>query len=496
MIKKIAILILIISGFINRGFSQDTDRPTSPTLEVVSVDSNGNVLIEWEKSPSPDVAGYIIYIEINELWIAIDTIKNASATSYINSSSDADQISESYVIAAFDSSLNISPLTDCQNTIYCMLDYDSCKTEITINWTNYIGWEDNLSGYNIYVSIDNGSFSLLDSVPDSDTNYIHTNVSENTKYCFYIKAKNKNGRTSTSNKPSYLTTMPNPPDFINADFATISSSNKISLSFSIDINSEINDYILLRSISFNGLFDTIAEFNTTSSTIKYTDNTAIPDMIYYYQLGAVNSCNKIVKYSNIASNIVLKTTNDEFKNTLVWNHYRNWNGNVKQYNIYRIVGNDTTPIYYIYPPDSIYVDDIDTSKYKGVERKFCYYIEAIEDDGNKYGIKGISRSNISCVYLVPKIFIPNIFTPNGDGQNDDFFPDISFTPEKFLFIIVNRWGNKIFETITYGDKWDGKFNNEPAKEGVYIYYIKITTSDNLVIEKSGHVTLLRPGQRN
>ena len=52
-------------------------------------------------------------------------------------------------------------------------------------------------------------------------------------------------------------------------------------------------------------------------------------------------------------------------------------------------------------------------------------------------------------------FIPDGFSPNGDGINDLFvIRGINYYP-KNTFEIFNRWGNKVFETASYKNTWDG-----------------------------------------
>ncbi len=90
--------------------------------------------------------------------------------------------------------------------------------------------------------------------------------------------------------------------------------------------------------------------------------------------------------------------------------------------------------------------------------------------------------------------IPNVFSPNGDGMNDYFFPRQSLTKglTGFKMDIFNRWGQQIFTTSNIdGMGWDGKFNNEPQPEGVYIYVIEATFRDGQKEQHQGNITLLR-----
>lgn len=90
----------------------------------------------------------------------------------------------------------------------------------------------------------------------------------------------------------------------------------------------------------------------------------------------------------------------------------------------------------------------------------------------------------------PYVFVPNAFTPNGDGKNDvlrvrsDIVVSLNFQ-------IFDRWGEKVFETDSMEDGWDGTFRGEPCEPGVYDYYLKVTCFGNIETLKKGNVTIIR-----
>lgn len=61
--------------------------------------------------------------------------------------------------------------------------------------------------------------------------------------------------------------------------------------------------------------------------------------------------------------------------------------------------------------------------------------------------------------------LPNIITPNGDGINDYFIIDDAYSQLGNKIIIINRWGNKMFEASPYLNNWDG----QGVSDGVYFY---------------------------
>ncbi len=416
-------------------------------------------------------------------------------TLYENTSSNASVFSESYVIAAWDSSDNISPLTDPHSTIFCKAEFDSCQALVNISWTPYIGWNDSIDSYIIYRRIEEDSFKILQQISPSDSQFIQSDIQAHTEYCYYVEAVHTDGiKKSTSNMTCEYTQMERTPEYINADYATVSGENEISLSFTVDPASEIKSFKLLRSVDETGPFDTIEVFqNVTSVKIGYVDQELDLDQNHYYRLFAMNVCNKMVQQSNLAGNIVLKVSNQDRLNTLSWTPYPDWLGGIDEYQVYRLPGNGMTALNIsLSGSDSTWSDNIEEFLYTVTDRKFCYFVEAIEGDTNPYGIKARSKSNTYCVILDPNVFMPNAFTPNGDGKNETIRPKFSFTPKDYVFIIRNRWGNKVFETKDPWASWDGRVRNKPAPEGIYIYFLRITPYDGKTIERNGHITVIYP----
>ncbi len=86
------------------------------------------------------------------------------------------------------------------------------------------------------------------------------------------------------------------------------------------------------------------------------------------------------------------------------------------------------------------------------------------------------------------------FTPNGDGVNDYFNPRLYMGEglKTFNMKIYNRWGELIFEATSIdGRGWDGKYNNVPQPEGVYVYVIDAEFIDGKKVNDRGNITLLR-----
>jgi gliding motility-associated-like protein len=85
--------------------------------------------------------------------------------------------------------------------------------------------------------------------------------------------------------------------------------------------------------------------------------------------------------------------------------------------------------------------------------------------------------------------IPNVVTPNGDQTNDALVLNNLFIDcTSFDIIILNRWGNVVYEMNNTSAPFSGKDQaGKDLESGVYYY--KLTTNDNKVV--SGHITVIR-----
>lgn len=101
--------------------------------------------------------------------------------------------------------------------------------------------------------------------------------------------------------------------------------------------------------------------------------------------------------------------------------------------------------------------------------------------------------NGSCTYPFPTVEAPNIFTPNNDGENDLYHVTTTNAGDVHL-VILNRWGNIVFDRTGPNPAWDGTNDSSaPAVEGTYFYRYTVygVTSDIEPLEGHGFVQLVR-----
>jgi gliding motility-associated-like protein len=101
----------------------------------------------------------------------------------------------------------------------------------------------------------------------------------------------------------------------------------------------------------------------------------------------------------------------------------------------------------------------------------------------------------SCTYPIPEVDCPNIFTPNDDNANDLFELDVKNAAQVEV-VIVNRWGNVMFEQTVVGGTsptWDGNApSGDPAEEGTYfVKYIATGVDNATIVEGHNFLQLVR-----
>lgn len=111
--------------------------------------------------------------------------------------------------------------------------------------------------------------------------------------------------------------------------------------------------------------------------------------------------------------------------------------------------------------------------------------------GNRFGCFDTARALIKVVNNC-YIAVPTAFSPNGDGLNDYLYPLNAYKARDLAFSVYNRFGQRLFYTQDWTNKWDGSFKGQGADPGTYVWILQYTNTDtNLKVEQKGSVILIR-----
>ena len=87
-------------------------------------------------------------------------------------------------------------------------------------------------------------------------------------------------------------------------------------------------------------------------------------------------------------------------------------------------------------------------------------------------------------------FMPTGFTPNGDGINDSLHVH-GRGIESISLKIFDRIGEKVFESTDILLGWDGKLNEVPMNDGVFVYLLEVKYCNGEIHKEQGSLTLVK-----
>lgn len=464
-------------------------EPPPPVIDSVSVDENGYAILGWE--PAANALDYFVFRWEGSYWNKLDTVQDSYYTdSTVNACSDF----YSYTVAMRDTCLNVGTKDETEARTNMLLDtliYQACDQSIHIEWTPY--YFPDADVYEIWCSIDGGSFDKVGQVSGNETQFSHPNPQIQSQYTYFVRARFAGGSSTTCNK-SVFTPDYSRPAFVYLANADVLLNATIQLTAYVDTLPGICSWELWRSEPNGGnptLFQTLQKMDTTKIRMPITDDTADPNAAFYeYTLKALDSCGLEALVSNELRTIWLTGEKGaDHINQLEWNAFEGWAAGVEKYYIYRIIGDEVDP----YPLDSVgnttytYMDDVgEIDQQNG---QFTYWVQAKEYEGNPYGYAGRSNSNRLNLFLESDLFMPNAFRPG--GYTPAFKPVFRFFGGMaYRFQIYNRWGQLVFETTEPDLGWDGSFHGEQVPQGVYVYRLVYTELSGKSHEKKGTVSVI------
>ncbi|PHR45426.1 MAG: hypothetical protein COA32_13355 [Fluviicola sp.] len=115
-----------------------------------------------------------------------------------------------------------------------------------------------------------------------------------------------------------------------------------------------------------------------------------------------------------------------------------------------------------------------------------YTVTVVSDDG----CVGVDSVTVVVINPCEGAGLPTIFSPNGDGKNDHLCV-ISDCVSTMDLSVYNRWGERVFQSTSQEDCWDGIFRGEPVNSGVFVYKLSIVLTDGEEIDKTGNITVVR-----
>lgn len=474
----------------------DNRIPLPAIIQSVSVTDDG-VVITWEASGSPEVIGYIISRQQPGAGtLLLDTV--FGNTTYLDTSADPFNQTETYFIEAIDPCGNKSLVSDPHSTLLlaAATSADLCDRAVVLEWNAYEGWGNTIEGYDIMLIQDNGDLQLAGTVPGTRTNFSFEGVEDGQEYCFAILANQSGTDNQSASSTACVTAMVTEGVLtLTALNATVVNGNA-EVSWVWNTGAVIDNYTVQRATEnsgFAGLFNESPPPPPLNFNNTYTDASGnTNNNAFLYQVQTDDACDE-TRVSNTVATLFLEATALNGVNLLNWTPYINEAGMLEDYRLFRLAGGGNPIELAAFGPNVLNADDmVDLGQPDQVQA--CYFVEAnatvrINDS---LSVDVVSRSNVACAQQEAKIYVPTAFSPNGDGRNDTFRPFLQFgAPATYQLIIYDRWGGQVFESLDIEDAWDGTKAGESLNTGSYAYTLRIEQADGTLVERSGEILLVR-----
>jgi len=270
----------------------DNTPPAAPTGLSVGATTAKSVTLNWTRSSSADVAGYLVYrADASGIYLPVGSVGPAAAT-FIDFLA-LPSSTYSYQVAAFDASRNFSgvsntvtvttpPATDilpptAPQGLVCTGFSD---TQVNLKWlqstkTRIDGTVIPAARYNVYR---NGEF-LASTV---ETSYIDFAVTANTSYTYYVKASDADSNLSPASLPVTVRTSVTPGAVRPAAPTGLALSgavlfNKVPLTWAASATA---------SVTYNVYRDGILIVQGIAGR-SYNDDSVFPRTSYVYTVTAV-----------------------------------------------------------------------------------------------------------------------------------------------------------------------------------------------------------------
>lgn len=481
---------------------EDIYPPDIPDIDSITIDTaTGNIEMSWSEVEAGDTRGYqVLYWD--QGWIIIDSVFGKENTTYIDDLASGFAGPQRYTIAAFDSCdrgnppvANVSPgALPAHQSIFIEATPDFCEARIELEWSHYLGWDD-LDSYEIHYNVNGGPYSLLATVPASDSTYEHTDIDVRQDICYVIVGKDAGRtKTTTSNRACPSGTGTVSPIAHNIDYATVVENSYVEVRATIDSTIEAEYYTLERALDSNGIFIEVdrEDFSGTSILNLKDEEAKVNQTDYWYKVVMYDTCDFPIAVSNLSKTIYLQgeLDRDAFVNELLWTPYVGWgttdSNMLLTYELKRLLQsqNSESVIYSTGSGGDLFFEE-SPEEYMS-EGRLCYVVRAENAQGDE------TISNKVCISDNTRVFIPNAFHPDG-MHNKVFKPVVSFgNLNNYEMRIYNRFGNLIFESNSLEQGWDGlQQNGKSAQPGVYIYKITFLNQSGDETVEQGKVVLIR-----
>ncbi len=366
---------------------------------------------------------------------------------------------------------------------------------MNLRWLSYDGWGLKLSHYELFRKDQpGGSFKRI-AIIDKDKLFHTDSFLCDQTYCYYIEAVHENRvyrsrSNETCGKPIYR----KPEGTSNIQLVTVTNDSFPSVKWSSTYQRiPGSSFVVEKSVTGNG-----GTFQFTGQTKdKFFDDKGSDAhaSAWFYRITFKDHCGTLGNPGSLSNSIFLRPVpggGGPGKVKISWNQYQYWHSGVKEYRAEVKNSSGQFVPWLTFVPGETEKENIDLESF-GVDT-ITFRVIAIKDSADNMESYSNTVSFIPSSYL----WVPSGFTPDDNGLNEIFRPSVGYVfgnvsdpSQRYELLVLNRWGQQIFQTNDPKKGWDGTFGGNPCPVGLYIYQVKAVGYDGVALRKNGTIYLSR-----
>jgi PKD repeat protein len=330
--------------------------PSNTNIERVSVLSDQEVLVEWEKNTDLAFTHYVLYRKtaLDSVFCEIATFSHANQISYLDDSLNTIDSTYCYKIVSVDKCGQEMKLSEV--SFHCTINVTANKvgqSAIGVRWSRYVGGS--VEFYEVF-RLDKvlNQLNVIARVNSTKLEFTDTSAYCNYDYSYKVKATGKAGLIKGSFSDTAETRMQGISQFQKSEIirATVDDNSSVLVEWKpVKVAPEFaTGYVIHRSLD-NKFFSPLT-FIPMGDTSYNDRGTSVGKERYFYQIEVLNTCVNKNELTNTGSSILLKSTQiDNYTGKLRWTGYEKWDRGVKSYEIQRLNEFNQWETIQIVPPE-------------------------------------------------------------------------------------------------------------------------------------------------
>lgn len=349
------------------------------------------------------------------------------------------------------------------------------------NNRNILSWQVNTSPLLQKFVIYRDGQVLTEIADINQRTFADAGVSCPNEYCYQVIAQYTTNAQSASIQSCVRAISTDIPPAIQNLTASVQNTNFALLTWQIPAGQQGEEFVIFRADN-GGDF---RELDRTTST-TYLDNRSnpiTPSNTYCYQIVYTNTCGNTSAESVIACPVLL--TKSTASNTqLNWTAYREWPGGVREYMLEKL--DEQRTVFDSRQMGTSLTTQFDSQIIDTTRQILQFRIKATPVNT----LLEPAYSNIIELVQPVQVHLPDAFSPDGNNLNDTFRAKGLFIQE-YTLTIYSRWGEIVYQSVSIEEGWDGRYRNEDAPAGKYVYSVRVRDFAGRPYTKEGTVHLVR-----